>query len=309
MTTLISQENMPQYNCNKVAVLSDIHSNYYAFKACVDDAAKQGADCFVFLGDYVSGLADTEKTMKLVYEIQSRYPTVCIRGNRERYMLDHHNGVSVLTKGSYTGAHLFTYDCLSAGDIEFFSGLPISDVIIINGVPIEIAHATMENDRFYFEQYDSVVDEIVSQMSTRCLLTGHSHKQYSCCRGDKTIINPGSVGLPQGSGQFSQYVILNVIDGKVEHIFRQVEYDLEAVIHSQFNSGIMDYGKYWAICDLYGAIEGEEYTKQLLTMIYQREENAEKALGDETIWHEYAIELNLGVTEEEALNRLKEVRV
>ena len=70
----------------KVAVFSDIHSNYHAFWACCQDALAQNAQHFIFLGDYVSDLADPRKTMDLVYVIQQKYPTVCLRGNRERYM-------------------------------------------------------------------------------------------------------------------------------------------------------------------------------------------------------------------------------
>ena len=70
-----------------VAVMSDIHSNHRAFKACYEDALRHGADRFVFLGDYVSDLAQTRETLDLLYEIRDRYPTVCLRWNRERYML------------------------------------------------------------------------------------------------------------------------------------------------------------------------------------------------------------------------------
>ena len=55
-----------QFSCRKAAVFSDIHSNYHAFRACYEDAKAQGADLFLFLGDYVSDLADPIKTMNLI---------------------------------------------------------------------------------------------------------------------------------------------------------------------------------------------------------------------------------------------------
>ena len=55
----------------RVAVLSDIHSNYHAFKACYEDAVKCSAESFIFLGDYISDLAEPQRTMDLVYEIGS----------------------------------------------------------------------------------------------------------------------------------------------------------------------------------------------------------------------------------------------
>ena len=87
----------------RVAVLSDIHANYHAFKACYDDAVRDGVDSFIFLGDYISDLAEPQKTMDLVYEIQANYPTICLRGNRERYMLDCEKGSS-FHRGSKSGS-------------------------------------------------------------------------------------------------------------------------------------------------------------------------------------------------------------
>ena len=84
----------------RVALLSDIHSNYYAFTACYEDAIKCGAEMFIFLGDYVSDLSEPQRTMDLVYEIQSQYPTVCLRGNREGY-IDSYNCWCIAVMGCF----------------------------------------------------------------------------------------------------------------------------------------------------------------------------------------------------------------
>ena len=60
-------------SCRRVAVFSDIHSNYDALKVCVEDAIAAGAEGFIFLGDYVSGLAEPAETMDLVYGLQERF--------------------------------------------------------------------------------------------------------------------------------------------------------------------------------------------------------------------------------------------
>lgn len=55
----------------RVVILSDIHSNYHEFKACYENAVKCGADSFIFLGDYISNLAEPQRTLDLGYGIQS----------------------------------------------------------------------------------------------------------------------------------------------------------------------------------------------------------------------------------------------
>ena len=270
----------------RVALLSDIHSNYYAFKACYEDAIKCGAEMFIFLGDYVSDLSEPQRTMDLVYEIQSKYPTVCLRGNREGYMLDRESGRSSFTHGSKSGSLLFTYEHLRRKDLEFIRGLKISDTIEIEGVRMEIAHAAMDNDRFYFDNDDGHTADIFPQMKCDYLLTGHSHKQYIQRNACKTIINPGSVGIPQ--------------DGTVSCQFREVPYDMADAIHSQFASGLVDYAKYWAIGILYDIITGEECVLKLLSAVEKSGD-----FTNEEIWKSAAIEMGMKLTEQEIMEWYK----
>lgn len=280
----------------RVAVLSDIHSNYHAFKACCDDTIKRDVDRFIFLGDYVSDLAEPRRTMDLVYEIQAGYPTVCLRGNREGYMLDCESGVSNFARGSKSGSLLFTYDHLQKRDLDFFRELKISDTIDLGGVRIEIAHAAMGDDRHYFDSNDNCIAEIFQQMKCKYLLTGHSHKQYIKRDSDKTIINPGSVGIPQDGNQYPKYAILEVVDGDVSCVFCEVPYDMADAIHSQFASGLVDYAKYWAIGILYDIITGEEWVLKLLRCVQETDD-----FHNEEVWRSAALELGMKLTEQEIL--------
>ena len=280
----------------RVAVLSDIHSNYYAFRACYEDAAKCGAESFIFLGDYVSDLAEPQKTLELVYEIQSKYPTVCLLGNRERYMLECEEGVSTFTRSSKSGSLLFTYDHLRKKDLDFFKGLKISDTIEIEGVRMEIAHASMDNDRCYFDGKNRRGVEILSQMKCNYMLTGHSHKQYIRKNGAKKIINPGSVGIPQGGSRWPKYAILEIVSGDVSCDLREVRYDLSEAIHAQFANGLVDYANCWAIGVLYDIITGRECVLELLSRVREAD-----GVCDETVWRSEAAELGMKFTEQEIL--------
>ena len=280
----------------KVAVLSDIHSNYYAFKACYEDAIKSGAEMFIFLGDYVSDLSEPQRTMDLVYEIRSKYPTVCLRGNREGYMLDCEDGRSNFTRGSKSGSLLFTYEHLRKKDLEFIRGLKITDTIEIEGVRIEIAHAAMDNDRYYFDGNDGHTADIFPQMKCDYLLTGHSHKQYIKQNAEKTIINPGSVGIPQDGTRNPKYALLDVLGGTVSCQFREVPYDMTDAIHAQFVSGLVDCAKYWAIGILYDIITGEECVLKLLGAVEKSGD-----FTNEEIWKSAAIEMGMKLTPQEIL--------
>jgi len=287
----------------KTAVMSDIHSNFHAFKACYEDAVKCGAGRFIFLGDYVSDLSLPLETMDLLYEIKTRFPTVCLRGNREGYMLDCEKGMSQFSVGSRSGSLLFTYEKLRRKDLDFFRELKISDQILIDGIPVEIAHAAMDRDRYYFDCYDGGTSEIFHQMNSKYLLTGHSHKQYIIRSSDKTIINPGSVGIPQEGSNTPKYAVLETVNGEISCEFREVQYDLRAAIHAQFASGLVDTGRYWAIGILYDIITGEDWVLRLLKSVEKTGE-----LHNEEAWRSHAARLGMKLTEREILELAETIR-
>ena len=294
--------------CRVAAVFSDIHSNYPAFKACYDDARAHGADCFIFLGDYVSDLADTRETLSLLDEICSTYPTVCLKGNRERYMLEQRNGVAAFSKGSKTGSLLFTFRQLEKDDLEFFETLPIYDRIEINGIAFEIAHAARGDDRFYFEgtdEWEECFSRVFDEMETDYLLTGHSHKQYVRCDGGKTILNPGSIGVPRDPDALTQYALIR-FDGAVPQFdLRQIPYDVSETIHRQFADGLVDMAPHWAISVLYDVITGKENTMELLGRVNEVSGGDPAVLRDEAVWHTVAEQLGMKFTEAEILEFYK----
>lgn len=295
----MQMETSNKITCRKAAVFSDIHANYHAFAACYQHAVEHGADCFIFLGDYILDLADPQKTLDLVYEIQSKHPTVCLRGNRERYMLECKNGTASFQKGSKTGSLLYTYQQLRDRDFAFFDSLPIYDRIELNGIPFEIAHATKEEDRYYFEETDGKMDCVFPQMDANYMLTGHSHKQYIQHWGEKTIINPGSIGVPRRYGYLTQYAMLEFAGQGVDCALYQIPYDVKAMIHRQFESGLMEYAPYWAIGILYDVLTGEEYALKLLERVLEYADGDEAVIRDEQIWCQFAGEMGMKFTEKE----------
>ncbi len=294
-------------NKGKVAVFADIHSNYYAFKACFVNAILNGAECFVILGDYISDFADTRKTMDFLYDIKKKYDCYFLRGNRERYMLEHRKGYTEFRKSSKEGSLLYTYEQLNDADLDFFENLKISDRINLFGTEFEIAHSLIDNDRHYFEKNDSIINDVFSKINFKYFLTAHSHRQYLQSDGNKMIINPGSVGLPRDYHGLSQYAILNIDNGDVQCEFYQVSYDLESLINRQFESRIIDYANCWAISVLYDAITGKEYTMELLHSVIEQS-TGDSGVFDESLWKQMAKKLNIKFSKEDILMFAKQTK-
>lgn len=283
---------MESYTCVKAAILSDIHSNFQAFRACVNDAMAENVDLFIFLGDYVSDLAQPREVLDLLYRIKENYPTICLRGNRERYMLQHDAGEMAFSEGSKSGSLLYTFQNLSREDLAFFAQLPIYKRVELNGVSFELAHAGKEDDRLYFD-YHSNLTPIFSDMADDFLLCGHCHRQYLAQKEGKTILNPGSVGVPLNGDRCACYALLQFESGKIQPILRQVDYDLAATVHVQFESGLAQMAPVWSIFVLNGMISGRDRTEELLNQV-------DDPL-DECQWRQAAEKMGFKMSKEEIL--------
>lgn len=52
----------------KIGIISDIHSNIIALKACITYMESVSCDEYLFLGDYISDTPYTRETMDYVYD-------------------------------------------------------------------------------------------------------------------------------------------------------------------------------------------------------------------------------------------------
>lgn len=166
----------------KLAIFSDIHSNYVAFRRCVDYIEELGITHIVFLGDYISDGANPQKTMDLVYELREKYTCWFLKGNREEYMLAHRGGDPryTWTVSSATGSLLYTYNNLREKDLDFFASLPTTDTVEIDGYPtFEICHGSLSNTRGVMYPNNAVSLESLSLMKTNLLVGGHIHMLFS----------------------------------------------------------------------------------------------------------------------------------
>ena len=66
----------------KLALFADIHSNLEALTACLEHAARLGAERHAFLGDLVGYGADPVAVLDLIAEHAARGAFACGRGNR-----------------------------------------------------------------------------------------------------------------------------------------------------------------------------------------------------------------------------------
>ncbi|MCM1025224.1 MAG: metallophosphatase family protein [Roseburia sp.] len=231
----------------KIAVLSDIHSNYIALQKCLDYALNGGIDTFVFLGDYLGELAYPQKTMALLYSMKDRYRCFFIRGNKEDYWLNHRKDSTGWREySSTTGCLYYTCQNLSEEDLRFFQSLPITDELSFDGLPpVTICHGSPRNVKEKLLPDDKNTFQILENHPNNYILCGHTHVQGKIAHQGKLALNPGSVGVPLESGGKTQFLILTDLTERWDYEFVSLDYDIERVIEELRLSGLNEKAPYW----------------------------------------------------------------
>lgn len=233
----------------QIAVISDIHSNHIALKRCIDAALSQNVHTFLFLGDYNGELAFPRKTLEILYRLQESYPCYFIKGNKEEYWINYRkNGEKGWREyDSTTGCLFYTYHNLVSRDLDFFESLSHKMELSFPGLPpITLCHGSPNriNEKMRPDCPDTLA--LMEKNAHPYILFGHTHSQGVIRHGEKQALNPGSVGMPLGSGGGrAQFLILQGEHGRWTHLFQSLDYDVEAVIREMYASGLAEKAPCW----------------------------------------------------------------
>ncbi len=177
----------------KIAIISDIHGNSWALRAVLDDIQDRGIEDIINLGDSLYGPLDPRGTFNLL----DKNKIISIAGNQDRNILENLNSTSEVSTMEYVKSQI------DNDAVTWLKKLPFQ---LIHKSDIYCCHASPENDSAYLLENlqadhiaiksDEEIDEILKNIEQKIILCAHSHVPRTVKTSKKTIINPGSVGLP-----------------------------------------------------------------------------------------------------------------
>lgn len=233
----------------KIAVLSDIHSNYSALEACLAFAKHLGAEGYVFLGDLVSDFAYPNDTIARLRALSQQNMCYFVRGNREEYLIRHRKNPNDGWKpSSQTGSLLYTYENLTAEDMDFIEGMGRSARIEIEDCPPILAcHGSPSQPDEIVYPGSERCDALLAGMDAQVMLVGHSHSQFRYEAGGRQMINPGAVGSPVNGQTKAQFSLLDCQSGRWRARMLNVDYDIAGELRRFDQSGLKDVAFIWAL--------------------------------------------------------------
>lgn len=271
----------------KLAVVSDIHSNYYAFKACLRWIEENEINGIIFLGDYVSDCAYPQKTMELLYQAGQNYQTWFIRGNRETTLTEGNIGLNLESMR-------YTYENLTKHDIAFLASMPIASEVCIDGYPLlSISHGDFQDDRAELLPDTEVVEKVLSEMKGKLHLCGHTHISFIYEKDGKTVVNPGSVGVPQDGTPEAKMAVLQSDGGDWEVSLLRLEYDVEKTVGEIHESGLFKRAGAFCRSTIATIRTGKDYRKECSKLAMEYEASGESNLTAPELWARAADELGI----------------
>lgn len=188
----------------KIVVFSDIHGNFYSFKAFLEDINNLEYDKIVFVGDIFGYYYDQNKIIERLLHLDK---LIWINGNHDKYFIDsyiNHNNKALIEKygssydlnnGNYTKEN---YILISGKEYHY---------ILEYDIRIGIFHGTPDNiteGRLY---PDGVIENTEEYEKYDLVILGHTHCRMIKKCGKTVVVNPGSLGQPRDGSGFGYAII------------------------------------------------------------------------------------------------------
>lgn len=270
----------------KLAILSDIHGNLSALNAVLDDLKHEHIDHYIIPGDF---LGDGPQPKEVIKTLQSLKATI-IKGNRELYIMDYHQGLNpAWDQHDQMATMVWTYQQLSNDELTFIEQLPLHTVLQLPNVdPIMIVHGSIQDVYEHLYPNHEATLRTFNEMTVSTLICGHTHQPWFQKKDEKLIINPGAVGVHFNHRQASEYGLLTFTNNEwvVEH--RQVNYDLNELQQQFITSGLMDASPIWSKTILLSLQKGRNISIEFLKFAYQLAkelENQPMTLLPNELWY------------------------
>jgi len=215
----------------RYGIIGDIHGNWEALNAVLEDAAKRSIDHYVCVGDIVGYNANPAECLQQVRKLAC----AIIRGNHDHYCaydesLDDFHPLAANVVD-------WTRQQLTEEDLSFLHDLKMYQ--IVGG--FTVVHSTLDMPEKWGYVFDPLEAEAnFNYQTTSVCFHGHTHipvvyekqggvrrlpaKSLKLTIGNKYFINVGSVGQPRDGDPRASYVVYDVDRKEVEFI--RVEYDI-----------------------------------------------------------------------------------
>ncbi|WP_096018327.1 metallophosphoesterase family protein [Campylobacter lanienae] len=207
-----------------IGIISDIHGNYPALKAVIEELEKKGISNIICLGDICGYYSQVNECLELVKSLTENI----VIGNHDYYIINNEN-----CPRSNSANRCLDYQrkVIKPELLKWLSKKPAQAVYY----GINCVHGGWNNyldEYFDYKMLDSL------NIKEKYAVSGHNHIPVVINDANIKYCNPGSVGQPRDGNYKASYAILN--NNKDFEIYR-VEYDYKETQEHMKKVGFEEY--------------------------------------------------------------------
>jgi putative phosphoesterase len=233
----------------RVAVISDMHGNDFAFEAVEADIKNQKVDQIVCLGDAIQGGSQPAAVVQRL----RRLNCPVVMGNADAWLISGEEtadeGIPPERLKKMGEIRLWSLSQLTEDDIGFISNFqPTVTIKLEDGLELLCFHGspTSFDDIILPAAPEEEFQKSLGPYAGQILTGGHTHAQQIRRLGDLFFFNPGSVGFAYSHNQpdnefhadpWAEYAILTAENGQASLEFRRVPFDARELIRIYHESG------------------------------------------------------------------------
>ena len=208
----------------KLALISDIHSNLFAFEAVISRIPSH--DYLLCLGDVVGyGPRPNEVIEKLV----ALQPKLTLMGNHDY----------AVTTGNTSGFTLhaaqaieWTRRHINQKNMKYLSELLPSARLRLGGKIFALYHGSPRDpltEYIYPALSKTEARQLIKSAEADVVLLGHTHVPMVYVSQNEMLANPGSVGQPRDGNRRASFAVLTISDRNISIAIERVDYDVDSV--------------------------------------------------------------------------------
>lgn len=184
---------------DKIAIISDIHSNLEALKEVLKDINKRGIKKIYCLGDIIAKGVNPSECVALIKENCD----IVLQGNCDEFFSRDFSNNEIK---NYKYSRIeWNQSMLSLDELKYLRDLPFCHEFYMSGSLIRLFHSSPSKIDNLISNLDSIDKKYSmllpskytnSQNIADVVIYGHLHTQYLDKIYNKTLVNAGSVGNP-----------------------------------------------------------------------------------------------------------------
>lgn len=215
----------------KVAIISDIHGNFQALEAVLNDIKSQSCEKILCLGDLAMAGPEPKKVIDFVKE-QTNWEI--IQGNTDKFISDFEPSLIDFMKDKFpvmANALLDDVKILDENYKKYLKNLPPQKELEIEGVKVLMVHGSprRNNEDILPDMPIKEIEEIIKDTKADLIFCGHTHVPCGYQTDTKqTVVNVGSIGRPMTKNPEACYVVADFKNGSFSIEHRFVDYDRES---------------------------------------------------------------------------------